>query len=556
MPDKTHREARERWQRTALAESAKLARPRPEPGLLAGGFDPPPLFGPEDLEDVGFEPLRDLGLPGEPPFTRGVQANMYRGRHWTMRQYAGFGTAEESNERYHFLLRQGQTGLSVAFDLPTQMGYDSDAPLARGEVGRVGVAIDSVDDMRRLLRGLPLERISTSMTINATAAVLLCLYVTVAEEAGVSRTALRGTIQNDILKEYIARGTYIYPPRPSLRLISDVFAFCGEQVPKWNTISISGYHMREAGSDAVQEVAFTLANGIEYVKAAVAAGLDVDEFGAQLSFFFNGHNNLLEEVAKFRAARRLWARIMGDRFGARSPRARALRFHCQTAGMTLTAQQPLNNIVRVAVQALGAVLGGCQSLHTNSFDEALGLPTEQAATIALRTQQILAYESGVAEIVDALAGSYALEALTQRIDEAATRSIERIDALGGMVAAIEQGYVQREIQASAYQYQLDVEQKRRIVVGQNEFTGVAQPVPVLKVDPRIEADQVERVRAFRAARDPAPWSAALEGVERAARGNDNLVPFVLEAVKCGATVGEVSDVLRRAWGEFREVPTV
>ncbi len=481
MANETHpyRAARTRWQSNVLARANKSAQPRPKPGLLARGYDPPDLYGPDDLAEIGFEPLRDLGLPGEPPFTRGVQPNMFRGRFWTMRQYAGFGTADESNQRYHYLLKQGQTGLSVAFDLPTQMGYDSDSPYAKGEVGRVGVAIDSIDDMRRLLRGLPLDRISTSMTINATAAILLCFYIAVAKENGVGREALRGTIQNDILKEYIARGTYVFPPRPSLRLISDIFAFCGREVPKWNTISISGYHMREAGCDAVQEVAFTLANGMEYVKVAIEAGLAVDEFGAQLSFFFNAHNNLLEEVAKFRAARRMWSHIMHDRYGAKSERARALRFHAQTAGMTLTAQQPINNVVRVAVQALGAVLGGCQSLHTNSYDEALALPSEQSALMALRTQQILAYESGVAEFVDGLAGSYALEVLTHRIEAEASRYIQHIDSLGGMVSAIEQGYVQREIQAAAYQYQLDIEHKQRIIVGVNEFQGATAPVPIL-----------------------------------------------------------------------------
>ena len=555
-PSHTYRTARERWQTKALEKARKAARPRPNPGLLARGFDPPDLYGPEDLEDIGFDPARDLGLPGEPPFTRGVQANMYRGRHWTMRQYAGFGTADESNERYRYLLQQGQTGLSVAFDLPTQMGFDSDSKFAKGEVGRVGVAIDSIDDMRRLLRALPLDKISTSMTINSTAAILLCLYIAVAEENGVDRKVLRGTIQNDVLKEYIARGTYIFPPRPSLRLISDIFAFCGREVPKWNTISISGYHMREAGCDAAQEVAFTLADGMEYVKTAIDAGLNVDEFGAQLSFFFNGHNNLLEEVAKFRAARRMWSNIMHERFGAQSDRARALRFHCQTAGMTLTAQQPLNNVVRVATQAMAAVLGGCQSLHTNSFDEALGLPTAQAVLIALRTQQIIAHESGVADFVDPLAGSYAVESLTHRIEQEALKYIAHIDSIGGMTSAIEQGYVQREIQASAYQYQLDIESKQRVIVGQNDFVAEAEPVPVMKIDPQIEADQVERLRAFRATRHEPAWAASLQRVEAAAKAKDNLVPIILDSVKTGATVGEISDALRKVWGEYTEVLTV
>jgi methylmalonyl-CoA mutase N-terminal domain/subunit len=553
MSDDSFRAGRDRWRSTT---AAKTAHPRPRPGLYAGGFDPPDLYGPDDLDAIGFDPVRDLGFPGEPPFTRGVQPDMYRGRLWTMRQYAGFGTADESNARYHYLLQQGQTGLSVAFDLPTQMGRDSDHALARGEVGRVGVAIDSIDDMRRLLRGLPLDTISTSMTINATAAVLLCLYIAVAEENGVPRQKLRGTIQNDVLKEYVARGTYIYPPRPSLRLISDIFAFAERDVPKWNTISISGYHMREAGCDAIQEVAFTLADGIAYVQTAVEAGLDVDKFGAQLSFFFNGHNNLLEEVAKFRAARRLWSSIMGERFGAKTDRARSLRFHCQTAGMTLTAQQPINNVVRVAVQALAAVLGGAQSLHTNSYDEALGLPTQEAATIALRTQQIVAHESGVADFVDALGGSWAIESLTTRIEQGARRYIARIDELGGMVRAIEQGYVQREIQATAYQYQLDIEQKRRTIVGQNDFISDSPPVPVMKIDPRIEAEQVERLRAFKAGRDDGRRAAALSRLEQAAKGNDNLVPLVLESVRSDATVGEISDVLRGVWGEHVETLTI
>jgi methylmalonyl-CoA mutase N-terminal domain/subunit len=469
-----------------------------------------------------------------------------------MRQYAGFGTAHESNERYHYLLGQGQTGLSVAFDLPTQMGRDSDDERAQGEVGRVGVAIDSIEDMRTLLRGLPLDKISTSMTINSTAAVLLCLYIAVAEENGVPRSKIRGTIQNDILKEYMARGTYIFPPRPSLRLITDVFAFCGREVPKWNTISISGYHIREAGCDAVQEVAFTLADGIAYVQAAKDAGLDVDHFGAQLSFFFNVHNNLIEEVAKFRAARRMWSAIMQTRFGAETDRARALRFHCQTAGVTLTAQQPLNNIARVTVQTLAAVLGGCQSLHTNSFDEALGLPTTEAATIALRTQQIVAQESGVADFVDALGGSYAIESLTARIEKEAARYMARIDELGGMVAAIEQGYPQREIQNSAYQFQLEVERKQRLIVGQNAFTQDAAHVPVLRIDPKLEQEQVERTRAVRARRADAPHASSLEALERAAKGSDNLLPLILEAVKADATVGEISNVLRGVWGEHHE----
>ena len=554
-PMSDYAKLRREWNATMLAPlegpDAK-ERPRARVKNLAGHTDAAPLYGPDDLDAIGFDPARDLGMPGQPPFTRGVQANMHRGRLWTMRQYAGFGTAAESNERYHYLLKQGQTGLSVAFDLPTQMGRDSDDTQSLGEVGRVGVAIDSLDDMRALLHGLPLDKISTSMTINATASVLLCLYIAVAEESGIPRGALRGTIQNDILKEYMARGTYIFPPRPSLRLITDIFAFSASDVPKWNTISISGYHIREAGCDAVQEVAFTLADGIAYVTAAREAGLDVDGFGAQLSFFFNVHNNLIEEVAKFRAARRMWSGIMQSRFDAKTDRARALRFHCQTAGMTLTAQQPLNNISRVTIQSLAAVLGGCQSLHTNGFDEALGLPTTEAATIALRIQQVVAYESGIADFVDALGGSYAIEALTDKIEKEALRYIARIDELGGMVAAIEQGYPQREIQNTAYAYQLEVEDKRRVIVGQNAFTQDAAPVPVMKIDPRIEAEQVARVRAVRAKRDAAKHGAALARIELAAKGKDNLVPLVLDAVRAYATVGEISNVLRGVWGEHVE----
>jgi methylmalonyl-CoA mutase, N-terminal domain len=547
---------RREWVDKTLVPNETKDPPRRRARNLAGHADAEALYGPDDLEAIGFDAVKDLGVPGRPPFTRGVQPNMHRGRLWTMRQYAGFGTAAESNERYRYLLEQGQTGLSVAFDLPTQMGRDSDDPLARGEVGRVGVAIDSIEDMRTLLDGLPLGTVSTSMTINATAAILLCLYVAVAEEKGASRASLRGTVQNDILKEYIARGTYIYPPRPSLRLITDTFDWCAREVPKWNTISISGYHVREAGSDAAQELAFTLADGIAYVKAAVDAGLDVDAFGAQLSFFFNVHNGLIEEVAKFRAARRMWSTIMRDHFGAKSERARALRFHCQTAGMTLTAQQPLVNVARVTVQTLAAVLGGCQSLHTNSYDEALGLPTSEAATIALRTQQVVAYESGVADFVDPLGGSYAVESQTSRLEKLAQEYLDRIDAMGGMVAAIEQGYPQREIQRTAYDYQLEIERKERIVVGVNAFAQEAAPVPVLALNPRIEAEQVERLRALKANRDPRPHAAALEKIERAAQGKDNVLPLILEAVKAYATVGEISNVLRRTWGEHVETLVV
>jgi methylmalonyl-CoA mutase N-terminal domain/subunit len=554
--DDGYRAAKARFEQR-IAKGRSRARRRS--GTLAGGpgetgRDAKDLYDATDLE--GFSPESALGVPGEPPFTRGVQPNMYRGRLWTMRQYAGFGSADESNRRYHYLLAQGQTGLSVAFDLPTQMGRDSDHALAKGEVGRVGVAIGCLGDMRRLLAGLPLDTISTSMTINSTAATLLALYIAVAEEQGVPRDKLRGTIQNDILKEYVARGTYIYPPRPSLRLVSDTFAFAAKETPLWNTISVSGYHMREAGCDAVQEVAFTLADGVAYIEAAVAAGLDVDEFAGQISFFFNGHNNLIEEIAKFRAARRLWARIVTERFGAKTEKAKALRFHCQTAGMTLLAQQPMVNVVRVTIQALAAVLGGCQSLHTNSYDEALGLPTAEAATLALRTQQVIGYESGVADFVDPLGGSYAIETLTNEIEAKAMEYIRRVDELGGMVAAIEQGYVQREVQASAYRYQLEVEDKRRVIVGLNEFVGDAPPVPVMKIDPRVEAEQVERIRAWRAEHDTPAKAEALGRVDTVARGEGNLVPVILDAVKAGATVGELGDVLRVVWGEHVETLTI
>ncbi|MDP9036738.1 MAG: methylmalonyl-CoA mutase family protein [Myxococcota bacterium] len=547
------------WLEGVLTPHERAEAPRRHAPELAANGDPAPLYGPDDLESGGFDAERDLGVPGKPPFTRGVHPNMYRGRLWTMRQYAGFGTAESSNERYRYLLAQGQTGLSVAFDLPTQMGRDSDDPQARGEVGRVGVAIDSLDDMRVLLRELPLDRVSTSMTINATAAILLCLYVAVADEQGVPRAALRGTVQNDILKEYIARGTYVYPPGPSMRLITDTFGWCARELPRWNPISISGYHMREAGADAAQELAFTLADGIAYVGAAISAGLEVDRFAARLSFFFNVHNNFVEEIAKFRAARRMWSTIMLERFGARSDEARALRFHAQTAGMTLTAQQPLVNIARVTIQTLAAALGGCQSLHTNSFDEALGLPTAEAATIALRTQQVVAHESGVADFVDAMAGSYAVETMTMRLEQLARTHLDRIDEMGGMVTAIERSYPQREIQRTAYEYQLQVEGKERVVVGVNAFEQsehLAAKVAVTRIDPRAEADQVERLRAMRARRGASAHAAALERVDRAARGADNLLPHILEAVKAQATVGEIANTLREVWGEHAETAVI
>lgn len=508
------------------------------------------VYTPLDVENLDYE--RDLGFPGEYPFTRGVQPTMYRGRLWTMRQYAGFGTAEESNQRYKYLLTNGQTGLSVAFDLPTQIGYDSDHPLAQGEVGKVGVAIDSLKDMEILFDGIPLDQVSTSMTINAPASVLLAMYIAVAEKQGVSADKLSGTIQNDILKEYIARGTYIFPPKPSMRLITDIFAYCSKEVPNWNTISISGYHIREAGSTAVQEVAFTLADGIAYVEAAIKAGLNVDEFAPRLSFFFNAHNDLLEEVAKFRAARRLWARIMKERFGAKDKKSMMLRFHTQTGGSTLTAQQPDNNIIRVTLQALAAVLGGTQSLHTNSRDEALALPTEESVRIALRTQQIIAYESGVAETVDPLAGSYYIESLTDKIEKEAMAYIEKIDKLGGAPAAIEAGYIQQEIQESAYRYQQEVESGERIVVGVNKFQIEEPPrKDILKVDPAVEKFQKEKLAAVKANRNSQKVADTLAALRSAARSDANLMPPILDAVRAYATLGEICGVLREEFGEYK-----
>jgi methylmalonyl-CoA mutase N-terminal domain/subunit len=498
-------------------------------------------------ETAGVDYLRDLGFPGQYPFTRGVQPAMYRSRFWTMRQYAGFGTAEETNRRYRYLLDQGQTGLSVAFDLPTQMGYDADHPQARGEVGKVGVSISSVEDMAALFDGIPLDQVSTSMTINATAAILLCLLIAVGERQRVPAEKLSGTVQNDILKEYIARGTYIYPPGPSMRLVTDCFAFCKDRMPRWNTISISGYHIREAGSTAVQEVAFTLANGIAYVQAALLAGLEADEFAPQLSFFFNAHSNLIEEIAKFRAARRLWARIMRERFLARDPRSWMLRFHAQTAGSMLTAQQPENNIVRVTIQALAAVLGGCQSLHTNSMDEALALPSEAAVRIALRTQQILAHESGVADTVDPLGGAYAVERLTRQVEEEAETYIAKIDGMGGAVAAIP--FMQREIQEAAYRYQQEAEAKTRVVVGVNEFvTDEPRPPGLFQLDPRVGEALCARLERFRMTRDPDRVGRALDRLEKGAQGRENLVPLILEAVTASVTLGEICDCLRRVFG--------
>lgn len=501
----------------------------------------------------GWNSEESLGFPGEFPFTRGIYPTMYRGRFWTMRQYAGFGSATESNQRYRYLLSKGQMGLSVAFDLPTQIGMDSDHPLALGEVGKVGVAIDSLEDMETLFDQIPLDQVSSSMTINATAAILLCLYVAVAKKQGANLAKLSGTVQNDILKEYIARGTYIYPVRHAMRIVTDIFAWCRDVVPKWNTISISGYHIREAGSTAIQEVAFTLADGIAYVQAALQAGLSIDEFAPQLSFFFNAHNDLLEEVAKFRAARRLWAKIMRERFAAKDPRSLLLRFHAQTAGSSLTAQQAENNIVRVAIQALAAVLGGCQSLHTNSMDEALALPTEESALVALRTQQIIANETGVTNTIDPVAGSYAIEALTNEIESRAQEYLKRIDAIGGMIKAIESNFVQNEIQRAAYDYQCAVETKEQIVVGVNDFIAEEDhAIPTLRIDPEIELAQVARVKALRAKRDAAKTEAALLELERRAKTAQNLLPAILHAVESYATVGEISDTLRRVYGEYRE----
>jgi len=496
---------------------------------------------------------QQLGFPGEYPYTRGVQPTMYRGRFWTMRQYAGFGTAKESNERYKYLLSAGQTGLSVAFDLPTQMGYDSDAAMSQGEVGKVGVAIDSLADMEILFDGIPLDKVSTSMTINSTAAILLCMYIAVAEKKGVSADKISGTIQNDILKEYMARGTYIYPPKESMRIITDIFAYCKDHVPKWNTISISGYHIREAGSSAVQEVAFTLADGIAYVEAAIKAGLAVDEFAPRLAFFFNAHNNLFEEVAKFRAARRIWAKVMKERFDAKDPKSQMLRFHTQTAGCTLTAQQPDNNIMRVTIQALAAILGGTQSLHTNSRDEALALPTEDSVRIALRTQQVLAYESGAADSIDPLAGSFLVESLTDQIEKAALEYIEKIDSMGGAVEAISRGFQQKEIQDSAYAYQKSIEKDELIIVGVNKFT-VQEPPPtgLLKVKEEVEISQKKSLAGMKAGRDSAQVQETLKSLETAAKGSDNLMPYILNAVKAYATLGEIADVLRGVFGKHTE----
>ena len=547
--------SKEKWE-TGKVQKTISKRPERHPDFMTvSGYPVERLYTPLDIKDLDY--LEDLGFPGEYPFTRGVQPTMYRGRLWTMRQYAGFGTAVESNQRYKYLLSQGQTGLSVAFDLPTQIGYDSDHPMAEGEVGKVGVAISSLADMEVLFGDIPLDQVSTSMTINATAAVLLCMYMAVAEKQGVAWKDLRGTIQNDILKEYAARGTYIFPPGPSMRLVTNIFEFCSREVPQWNTISISGYHMREAGCTAAQEIAFTLADGIAYVEAGLQAGLHVDDFAPRVAFFFACHNDFLEEIAKFRAVRRLWARIMKERFGAKDPHSMMVRFHTQTAGCTLTAQQPLNNIVRVTLQALAAVLGGTQSLHTNSFDEALALPSEAAVRIALRTQQVIGYESNVAETIDPLAGSYYIEAMTNRLEKEAAAYIKKIDDLGGAVKAIEQGYIQREIQDSSYRYQKDIESGRRTVVGVNKFQMEEKTQPqILKVDPAVGASQLQRLKQLHEQRDNHEVQQRLAELRQLAATEANLLPAIYQAVKAYATLGEICDVLRDVFGAYRPVEIV
>ena len=545
--------SKEEWREKTLAPAVRRHPERENRFETEAGIEQDTVYCPQDLETLGLDHEEDLGYPGEYPYTRGVQPNMYRGRIWTMRQYSGYATAEESNRRYHYLLGQGQTGLSVAFDLPTQTGYDSDHPLAQGEVGKVGVPISSLWDMEDLLNGIPLDEVSTSMTINATASILLCLYIAVAKKQGVPPEKLNGTIQNDVLKEYIARGTYIYPPTPSMRLIVDVFKYCAESVPRWNTISISGYHMREAGATAVQELAFTFANAIAYVQAAVDSGLDVDDFAGRLSFFFVAQNNLFEEVAKFRAARRMWARIIRERFGAKNPRSWMLRFHTQTAGVTLTAQQPDNNLIRTTIQALAAILGGTQSLHANSRDEALALPSEDSVQLSLRTQQILAHENGVADVVDPMGGSYYVENLTNRLEEEALLHIEKIDDLGGAIAALEGGYQVREIHEAAYKHQQEVESCKRVMVGVNRYTTEAPPIKgLLKVDAELTRNQIERLGQLRDQRDGAAARKSLARLEEVARGEENTVPVILECVENYCTLGEICDVLRGAFGEQRE----
>ena len=546
MSDNDISSARRHWEETQVRPALSARGERKSSFATDSGIPVERLYTPEERE---YE--RELGFPGEFPFTRGPYPTMYRGRFWTMRQYAGFGTAEESNQRYHHLLNNGTTGLSVAFDLPTQMGYDSDHELARGEVGKVGVAIDTLEDMEILFRGIPLEGVTTSMTINATAAVLLAMYVACARKQGANLKKISGTVQNDILKEYVSRGTHIFPPAPSMRLVTDLFRWCSTDLPRWNTISISGYHIREAGATAAEELGFTLANGIAYVRAALEAGLDVDAFGPQISFFFNAHNNFLEEVAKFRAARRLWARIMRDRFGARSPEAMKLRFHAQTGGATLAAQQIDNNVVRVTIQALAAVIGGCQSLHTNSRDEALALPAEASATLALRTQQIIAFESGITDTIDPLGGSYAVEALTDRLEAEAREIISAVDDLGGAVGAIEKHYYQGRITESAYRYQRAIEERDKTIVGVNAFTTDRSPdVDLLRIDESAAARQVERLHSVRARRDAAAVAAALERIRNDASAGGNLLPPILAAVEAYASVGEIADALRSVWGEY------
>lgn len=543
---------KKKWEEGTLTKTLSRFAERKDRFATLSGIDVERVYTPLDVSDLDYG--QALGFPGQYPFTRGVQPTMYRGRLWTMRQYAGYATAEESNERYRYLLGQGQTGLSVAFDLPTQIGYDSDHALAEGEVGKVGVAIDSLEDMETLFHEIPLDKVSTSMTINAPASVLLAMYIAVAKKQGVSPHQLRGTVQNDILKEYVARGTYIFPPRPSMRLVTDMFAYCGENVPQWNTISISGYHIREAGSSAVQEVAFTLANAIAYVEAAVKVGLDVDDFADRLSFFFNAHNNLFEEVAKFRAARRLWARIVKERMGATNPKSMMMRFHTQTAGCTLTAQQPENNVIRVTLQALAAVLGGTQSLHTNSKDEALALPTEDSVRVALRTQQIIGYESGVPDSIDPLGGSYLVESLTDEIERRAMAYLDKIDELGGALAAIENGYIQREIQESAYLYQQSVERKEQVIVGVNEFISAEEkPLDTLQVDPEVGRRQVQKLQNLRSRRDSQRVTELLATLRAVAQGNGNLMPIILECVESYATLGEVCGALREVFGEYQSV---
>lgn len=552
---KTLENKKKNWEENIFSSAPKKNTERAESFDSTSGFKFDRLYIPDSsFYDIESKYTDEIGFPGDFPFTRGIQPTMYRGKFWTMRQYAGFGTAKESNERYHYLLANGQTGLSVAFDLPTQMGYDSDDLMAEGEVGRTGVAIDTIDDMAILFDKIPLDKVSTSMTINSTASILLSFYMGVASKQGVGRSLLRGTIQNDILKEYIARGTYIYPPRQSMRLITDIFSYCKDFLPNWNTISISGYHIREAGASAVQEVAFTLADGIAYVESALSAGLDVDSFAPQLSFFFNVHNNFLEEVAKFRAARRLWAKIMKNRFKAKNPKSQMLRFHTQTAGSTLTAKQVDVNVVRVTIQALAAVLGGTQSLHTNSMDEALALPTESSARLALRTQQVIANESGVADIVDLMGGSWALETLTDKIESEALVYISKIDDMGGMVSAIEKGFPQKEIQDSAYNYQLEIESSKRKIVGVNSYCdSEVEKTPILKIDPQLEIDQIRSLNLVRSTRDNSKVKDSLSRLESAALGTENLLPYIYQAALCRATLGEISATLSSVFGRYKEI---